>query len=327
MPLSAILDGERVISTRTSEEEWETLKHASRDRSLLMAWSGEPCYPRVSKTGLRHFAHYPGTDTGNLTWHETLEHLTLKDLVVQTAIELGWEARTEVPASDRSWIADTLLTKDHETIAIEIQWSRQSDEQYRYRQDRYKKAGIQCYWIARHSSPLWENCDNLIPIPRFRIMNPDEVLVEKPHIEVDDKSLDFKDFLSRLLAGEIRLGQIRQLQATPCEWCRDWCTRWTGMPENFTSKDREMARQYNFPPPLQKRGQEFYCFRCGKHAIWTTIDTSIDKPFALLEYWYDTSAIGAFWGLEEEDHLEKQSWKDVLQMRTTRIAHRTFWHK
>lgn len=280
-----------------------------------MAWSGEPCYPRISKTGLRHFVHYPGTDTGNLTWHETLEHLTLKDLVVQTAIELGWEARTEVPASDRSWIADTLLTKDGKTVAIEIQWSRQSNEDYRYRQERYEKAGIQCYWITRHHRSLsWKTRGNLIPVPRFQILNPNEILTEKPHVEVADNDLNFDDFLSKLLAGEIRLGQISQLQATSCEWCNNWNTRWSGIPDNFTAEDREMARQYKFPSFLQKRGYAFHCFTCDKRTIWALIDTNIKKPFALLEYWSDTNANGSYWGLAVEERLERYFSDDILKM-------------
>lgn len=85
-----------------------------------------------------------------LSWSETPEHLFLKSLIVQAATEAGWNARTEVPSPDGSWIADTLLEKNGRTVAFEVQWSKQDDETYQFRQERYRQYGIDCIWLRRY---------------------------------------------------------------------------------------------------------------------------------------------------------------------------------
>lgn len=151
MPFSAKLNSKTYISTLCSDEEWEDLKQASRNGQLDISWSNQPCIPRTSKLGTRHFAHRRNVHLPEgLSWSESPEHLFLKSQVIKAACELGWEASTEVPSQDRSWIADTLLKKDGRTIAVEIQWSRQSASEYVRRQRRYEKEGIECFWISRH---------------------------------------------------------------------------------------------------------------------------------------------------------------------------------
>jgi hypothetical protein len=152
MPLSATLHGQRVISTQLTDDEWENLRQESKDNhdSLLMGYSGYPCYGRTSKLGLRHFAHRRGAPDDLPPWKESAEHLLTKSLIVVAAESLGWKARTEVPSEDRSWIADTLVEKAGRKIAFEVQWSRQSDEDYRFRTQRYADQGIECVWLARY---------------------------------------------------------------------------------------------------------------------------------------------------------------------------------
>lgn len=156
MPLSATLHGHRVISTQLTDAEWETLRQESKASHgcLLMGYSGYPCYGRTSKLGLRHFAHRRGAPDDLPPWAETAEHLLSKALVVAAAERLGWEVRTEVPSEDRSWIADTLVEKDGRRIAFEVQWSRQSDDDYEFRTQRYADQGIECVWLARRCPTL-----------------------------------------------------------------------------------------------------------------------------------------------------------------------------
>lgn len=203
MPFSAILpNGERVISTLTSDEEWEKIKAHSKAGELLMGWSNLPCIAKTSHLGTRHFAHKPG-QTPPLHWSETTEHLLLKAKVLEYARELGWEAQTEVMSADRTWIADTLLTKGERTVAIEVQWSRQSLADYEFRQRRYAGDGVECYWITRHEVYSWRGNNH---VPAFVINKPEEVIERDGEIDVYfRRELDSLEvYLSMILAGEIR---------------------------------------------------------------------------------------------------------------------------
>ncbi|RSZ66018.1 hypothetical protein EAH68_00190 [Corynebacterium hylobatis] len=160
MALSAIWNSKRVISTQLSDDDWTLLRNQSRqDHEVLrMAYSGLPCIGKTSSLGLRFFAHRAGVVNGELpAWSETAEHLLVKSLIVSTVTNAGWDASTEVMSADRSWIADTLVKKNMRSIAFEVQWSRQSIEDYRFRTDRYRQAGIECYWLSRHNPFIVNN--------------------------------------------------------------------------------------------------------------------------------------------------------------------------
>lgn len=186
MPLSARLDGASLVSSLCDDAQWEEVVAVSRQAPgrLVMGYSGLPCYPRVSKLGLRHFAHRRGVDAPALTSPETPEHLLAKTLIVQAAARLGWQTGTEVPAEDGSWVADTLLTKGERRIAIEVQWSRQSPDEYRRRQRRYEDAGIECIWLHRHEIKARDR--NAYEAPLFRLSvdkQSREVRVATPFLE------------------------------------------------------------------------------------------------------------------------------------------------
>lgn len=186
MPLTALIDGRRVVSSLCEDDEWHEIVATARqgkDR-VLMGYSGLPCYPRVSKLGLRHFVHRRGVDTPALTAPEAPEHLLTKTLIVQAAARLGWRAETEVPAEDGSWVADTLLTKGERRIAIEVQWSRQSPDEYRRRQERYEDAGIECVWLHRHEIRAWDRGACEAPLFRLSVDKESrEVRVSTPSFE------------------------------------------------------------------------------------------------------------------------------------------------
>jgi hypothetical protein len=73
--------------------------------------------------------------------------MRLKQLIVQEARRLGWDAEAEVSGSD--WRADVLAKRGKVAIAIEVQWSSQLDEETMRRQRRYEVAGIRCLWLFR----------------------------------------------------------------------------------------------------------------------------------------------------------------------------------
>lgn len=65
MPFAAMVGDQYFISTLTTDEEWATLRQASKDGRLTMYWSGLQAVARTSPLGLRHFAHKAGVCDDN----------------------------------------------------------------------------------------------------------------------------------------------------------------------------------------------------------------------------------------------------------------------
>ncbi|MEY9768582.1 hypothetical protein ABIA14_000859 [Sinorhizobium fredii] len=132
-------------------EAWQALiEHNRKCRSLRM-----PCCPaevnlRRSHRGTQHFVHK--AVGGCSTAQETEAHLRLKRIAVEVARQHGWDAKTEFAGSSPSgetWIADVLAQKNSTRVAIEIQWSSQTNDETMRRQERYRQSGIRCLWLLK----------------------------------------------------------------------------------------------------------------------------------------------------------------------------------
>lgn len=161
MPLTASFNGVRIESHRATPEQWLELKGTYKKGALTMS-CGQPGVPKTRRnTGHQFFAHKPGADCNmHESGPETKEHLAAKAAIEEGARAVGWKATIEAPSMDRSWIADVLAEKDGRKIAMEVQWSPQSPEDFSRRQQRYARDGVECIWFVSE-----RNTENAAGVP------------------------------------------------------------------------------------------------------------------------------------------------------------------
>ena len=171
MPLKCLLGETPVFAFNFSGEKWEQLKVENRKlKHLSMPCCKAKATPKTSKLGTQFFAH---AKTGGCeTAAETAEHLLAKATVAEAAKLAGWTVDTEVqgstPAGD-PWVADVLVSKGQSKIAIEIQWSKQVQEETKRRQTKYAESGVRGLWLMRHPNLLVER-----ETPTFRLCYDEE---------------------------------------------------------------------------------------------------------------------------------------------------------
>jgi len=143
--------GINIHSFDLSNDEWDQLKQENRKLyHLKMPCCDAKVILKQSRLETRFFAHKTtGTCISAL---ETEEHHFLKHAVMIAARKNGWKANTEVTGntpSGEEWRADVLALKGKHKVAIEIQWSGQTNEETITRQQRYKESGIRGLWLLR----------------------------------------------------------------------------------------------------------------------------------------------------------------------------------
>jgi len=168
MPLKAKIEGKAVISIGLSDDEWDNLKKVARfsKSSIKLLCCDSSPYLRISKLGTKHFVH---KTKNNCNWKpESIDHLRLKEIIFNVCKENGWNVETEY--SFNNWIADIFATKGTTKLAFEIQLSRQTDEETKRRQEKYRKDGINGIWFFRYI-PQSLKVDN--ENPAFKLIKKD----------------------------------------------------------------------------------------------------------------------------------------------------------
>lgn len=147
------LTGRDVHAFDCDAQEWRALAEENRCAHHLRF----PCCMaevvlKTSRRGRQFFAHKA---KGNCTTApETEAHLRLKEMAVTAARANAWDAATEVRGSSpdgERWIADVLARKGAHKVAVEIQWSGQTNEDTLARQTRYARSGVRGLWLLRQS--------------------------------------------------------------------------------------------------------------------------------------------------------------------------------
>ena len=152
MPLRCVDEhGTAIEANACDEEQWKALRARNRaERDLKM-----PCCParavlKTSRRGTRFFAHKA---RGACAWKpETEVHLHLKKLALRAARDAGWDAESEASGSTpdgERWTADVLAQRGRHKVAVEIQWSGQTNEETTRRQERYRRSGVRGVWLLR----------------------------------------------------------------------------------------------------------------------------------------------------------------------------------
>lgn len=135
-------------------------------RHLTMPCCGAGVVLKQSKLMTRFFAHArKGTCT---TQPETAEHLLAKMEIAKAVEAAGWTVSTETSSTTPKgdcWTADVLACKGKSTVAIEVQWSSQTNEKTAFRQERYKQSNVRGLWLFRQ-----DNFVSSKEIPAFKLI-------------------------------------------------------------------------------------------------------------------------------------------------------------
>lgn len=235
MALTALLEGSPVIAPLLEDTEWQSCIDISRSHpdALIHRVTREQVYPRTSRLGLRHFAHRSGTHG---TSPESMQHQVLKAVVARHLQEQGCTVDIEAPTPDGSWIADVLTTSPTGARhAWEIQLSRQPDDEFRQRTNRYRDAGIETVWITPHTDWLPDGIDAIhTPIRKStRLSVCAEALQETATLVRGlrrvESSATLADALTGIISGTIRHSHpiaVVSVYPETCWRCGIWATTW-----------------------------------------------------------------------------------------------------
>ncbi|WP_327378854.1 competence protein CoiA family protein (plasmid) [Streptomyces sp. NBC_01216] len=133
---------------------WEAV-HRTRPRVIMVCPEcAHPMHAKVSRYGLRFFAHDPGAPTCALAG-ESMEHHLLK-LELATAVRAaGYHAELEIRGPDGDWRADVMSTSPDGTarMAWEAQLSPITVDEISERTARFAKDGVRVCWVATKLRP------------------------------------------------------------------------------------------------------------------------------------------------------------------------------
>lgn len=153
MPLTAICHstGALVESFSVSDAEWASMR--ANKGGYLMRHTGKVAVLKQNQYGTRWFQSLPGDRDPNYK-PESAAHEMTKVWMVQALRDAGYSTavveKYGATPDGESWEADVYFEASGRRIAIEVQMSPQSLEDYLYRSDRYRRSGVKVVWLVRH---------------------------------------------------------------------------------------------------------------------------------------------------------------------------------
>lgn len=241
MPLRCLDGAASIHAFDLSSETWAALTEENRvRRHLQMPCCAAPVTLKKSRLGTQFFAHKKVGEC--TTAPESEEHLKLKQLAVEVARAHGWEANTEV-AEGVLWRADVLATKGTARVAIEIQWSPQTDEETLRRQRRYEESGVRGLWLLRQRKFAVDPS-----LPAARVSVDESGFVAHVPSGYNEQSLTLLDFLAAAFTRRLHFGVPLNLAAgVTVSFGNLWC--WKCGAETKIIQSVEIAygpRKYRF---------------------------------------------------------------------------------
>ena len=204
MPLRAYIDNEEIISIDLTNEQWNDIKKRikSKDSLLTLPCCKQEGFLRTSSKGLKHFVHAKSNKTCD--WKpESTEHLRAKIEIIEACKENGWKAIPEF--SEKNWRADVLAIHNDKRIAFEVQWSKQSFEETKFRQDRYKESNVRGCWFFKTAPKELRSYDDTLKadkeIPAFKIFKGEDSSI---NAQLNQTRLSLKSLVDNLLKRKLK---------------------------------------------------------------------------------------------------------------------------
>ncbi|MFB8240135.1 competence protein CoiA family protein [Kitasatospora purpeofusca] len=154
---------------------WETVWKARPAVPLACPECLHPVHAKVSRGGLRFFAHAPRPPHCEIALQgESEAHHLLKLELAGAARDAGAHAELEVRAADGSWRADVLATDlaGAWRMALEAQLSPITADDITARSERMRADGVTSCWFSDRPRPPW-----LGAVPSLRLAATDAGLV------------------------------------------------------------------------------------------------------------------------------------------------------
>jgi competence protein CoiA len=151
-------------------QAWEAVWKVRPPAPLTCHECGHPMHAKVSRNGLRFFAHAPGAPDCALAL-ETLAHHMLKLELANAARDAGAHAEMEVRGPDGTWRADVLASDPGGAwrMALEAQLAPVTAAEITARTQRMRAAGVTSLWFSDRLRPPW-----LGTVPSVRLTRRDD---------------------------------------------------------------------------------------------------------------------------------------------------------
>lgn len=328
MPISAYYNGRYVVSTLMSDKEWNDMVKDMRKKrtksELNMAWSGYPCKPKVSASGIRHFSHRPGFSMKSIkSPNGNIDYINAYTEILKVAHENYWTGKVEVPPvvkqgedgvtikSYRDWVAGIILQKGNQQIAFEIT-SGYSPESIKIRNEQYRKDGIRCMWLSLNGTHNMSSSE--MPIVSFEINSG-----HNAKVHLHNSSMSLRSFIKACLNGYIKYVSQLNIWEHKCS-CHNnislWCKQYSIHPHEYpylsvdnpvySEKTEEMVNAYLFGTgrtvckvATSDTGvKALFCPNCGN--IYTETDIIEMKSNNNIRMVYGTK-FGGRWSLLTKD--------------------------
>ena len=209
MPQAFYQAGQRRYAYQLTDEEYREIQQYTRtDRHhILSAINNEPVFLKISPRGRKFVSHYPNGE--HTTDKESSEHFNTKTRVYDSLRAAGYRAEMEhlIPLNDEGdyIIADTVCFFPEEHIpplAIEVQNSAQTPEEYVSRTTKYHQAGYGVIWLQRRAFN-WENLSKYPALP-VDVVTPTECSDDN-YLDIDwsdsrNPEIPFDDVLTAVCA-------------------------------------------------------------------------------------------------------------------------------